>query len=209
MPLTIPNLLTSFRIVAIPLVVLIYYLPTDWAGQAAGLLFGLAAVTDWFDGFLARMLDQTSRFGEFLDPIADKLLVSTSLILLLQNDPSSTWLGRGSSSGRRDRFALRNGVAARIECASRWNLFRQVEDTLQMFGRLHAVSAAVLRYPGLPHRQVCWPRGRADPLVDGGDLKAPGRPSPATNNPNCLPRRRRPERISGVYSMLYGAPDAG
>ncbi len=88
MPLTIPNLLTSFRILAIPLVVLVYYLPVAWSGQGACLLFVLAAVTDWFDGFLARKLEQTSRFGEFLDPIADKLLVSTSLIVLLQNDPT-------------------------------------------------------------------------------------------------------------------------
>ena len=60
MPFTIPNLLTYFRIIVIPLVVVIYYLPFSWAGQAAGILFGLAAVTDWLDGYLARKLNQTS-----------------------------------------------------------------------------------------------------------------------------------------------------
>ena len=137
MPLTIPNLLTSFRIVAIPLVVLIYYLPADWAGQAAGVLFGLAAITDWFDGFLARKLDQTSRFGEFLDPIADKLLVSTSLIVLLHNDP--TWylalfvaiiIGReiAVSALREWMSQLGSSAAVKVTYFAKW------KTTLQMFG---------------------------------------------------------------------------
>ncbi len=88
MPFTIPNLLTYFRIIAIPLVVVTYYLPFSWAGQAAGILFGLAAVTDWFDGYLARKLNQTSSFGAFLDPVADKLIVTTALVVLVQNDPT-------------------------------------------------------------------------------------------------------------------------
>ena len=68
MPITIPNLLTSFRIAAIPLIVVIYYLPFPWASQASGIIFGLAAITDWLGGYLARSLNQTTRFGAFLDP---------------------------------------------------------------------------------------------------------------------------------------------
>ena len=77
MPINVPNALTSFRILAIPLVVLVFYLPFEWARPASGILFGLAGVTDWLDGYLARRLNQTSNFGAFLDPVADKLMVST------------------------------------------------------------------------------------------------------------------------------------
>ena len=82
-----PNAPTWFRIVAIPLVVLGFYSGESWARPAAGLLFGLAAITDLLDGYLARRLGQTSSFGAFLDPVADKLMVSTALVLLVQADP--------------------------------------------------------------------------------------------------------------------------
>ncbi|HEX6999598.1 MAG TPA: CDP-diacylglycerol--glycerol-3-phosphate 3-phosphatidyltransferase [Gammaproteobacteria bacterium] len=87
MPLNLPNALTWFRIVAIPLVVIVFYLPVSWARPAAGLLFALAGVTDYLDGYLARRLGQTSSFGAFLDPVADKLIVATALVLLVQADP--------------------------------------------------------------------------------------------------------------------------
>jgi len=83
----LPNSLTWFRILAIPLVVIVYYLPVDWAHPAAGWLFALAGITDLLDGYLARKLGQTSKFGAFLDPVADKLIVATALVLLVQNDP--------------------------------------------------------------------------------------------------------------------------
>jgi CDP-diacylglycerol--glycerol-3-phosphate 3-phosphatidyltransferase len=88
MVLNLPNALTWFRIVAIPLVVIVFYLPVPWARPAAGLLFGFAGITDYFDGYLARRLNQTSKFGAFLDPVADKLIVSTALVLLVQADPT-------------------------------------------------------------------------------------------------------------------------
>ncbi|HEY8518965.1 MAG TPA: CDP-diacylglycerol--glycerol-3-phosphate 3-phosphatidyltransferase [Gammaproteobacteria bacterium] len=87
MPLNLPNALTWFRIVAIPLVVIVFYLPVSWARPAAGLLFALAGITDYLDGYLARRLGQTSSFGAFLDPVADKLIVATALVLLVQADP--------------------------------------------------------------------------------------------------------------------------
>lgn len=87
MQLNIPNALTIFRIIAIPLIVFVFFLPAGWARPASGCLFILAGITDWLDGYLARRLDQTSKFGAFLDPVADKLIISTALVLLVQSDP--------------------------------------------------------------------------------------------------------------------------
>lgn len=84
MHFNLPNALTWFRIIAIPLIVIVFYLPVTWARPAAGLLFALAGITDWLDGYLARRLGQTSSFGAFLDPVADKLIVATALVLLVQ-----------------------------------------------------------------------------------------------------------------------------
>ncbi|MEK9988257.1 MAG: CDP-diacylglycerol--glycerol-3-phosphate 3-phosphatidyltransferase [Halieaceae bacterium] len=83
MPFTVPNLLTALRVAAIPLMVICYYLPQPISTVGAAMVFIVASVTDWFDGWLARRLGQTSQFGAFLDPVADKLLVSVALILLL------------------------------------------------------------------------------------------------------------------------------
>lgn len=80
----IPNILTSLRIVLIPVFVMIYYLPYGWSAAGAGFVFALAAVTDWLDGYLARKLDQSSPFGAFLDPVADKLMVAAALTLLVE-----------------------------------------------------------------------------------------------------------------------------
>jgi CDP-diacylglycerol--glycerol-3-phosphate 3-phosphatidyltransferase len=85
--LTIPTLLTWARIAAIPLIVGVYYLPWDMATKnvAATAMFVLFALTDWLDGWLARRLDQTSAFGAFLDPVADKILICASLLVLLEH----------------------------------------------------------------------------------------------------------------------------
>src|SRR5665213_712936 len=88
MPLNLPILLTWLRIVLIPLVVGVFYLPANWLGlteqnMIATAIFVAAALTDWLDGWLARRLNQTSRFGAFLDPVADKLMVTAALLVLL------------------------------------------------------------------------------------------------------------------------------
>lgn len=85
----IPNLLTLLRIGLIPVFVGIFYLPADvisphWVNFSATLIFAVAAVTDWLDGWLARRLNQTSAFGAFLDPVADKLMVAAALIVLVE-----------------------------------------------------------------------------------------------------------------------------
>jgi CDP-diacylglycerol--glycerol-3-phosphate 3-phosphatidyltransferase len=85
---TVPTLLTWARIVAIPLIVGVFELPLDEPTRnlAATVLFIVVALTDWADGYLARRLNQTSSFGAFLDPVADKFLVSASLLILVQLD---------------------------------------------------------------------------------------------------------------------------
>lgn len=80
---SLPNLLTLMRIVLIPIFILVFYLPFQWAHFTAAIIFATLSFTDWLDGYLARKLQQISPFGEFLDPVADKLLVATSLLLLV------------------------------------------------------------------------------------------------------------------------------
>jgi CDP-diacylglycerol--glycerol-3-phosphate 3-phosphatidyltransferase len=91
MPLNIPIVLTWLRIAMIPLLIGLYYLPESWMSvpvrdTTASLAFIFAALTDWFDGWLARRWNQTSSFGAFLDPVADKLMVSAALLVLLNLD---------------------------------------------------------------------------------------------------------------------------
>jgi len=85
--MSIPNYLTLFRIVLIPVLVLVFYLPVDWSAAVSASIFAVAALTDWLDGYLARRLQQTSAFGAFLDPVADKLIVAVALVLLVQKYP--------------------------------------------------------------------------------------------------------------------------
>jgi CDP-diacylglycerol--glycerol-3-phosphate 3-phosphatidyltransferase len=88
MKLTLPLLLTLMRVAAIPVVLALFYWPIPYARQIATVIYAIAAITDWFDGWLARRWGQTSKFGAFLDPVADKLLVAVCLVMLLRDDPS-------------------------------------------------------------------------------------------------------------------------
>jgi len=95
MPLNVPNLLTWLRILTIPLVIGVFYVPEVWLSSwhqnlIATSLFIAAAITDWLDGYLARRLNQMSAFGAFLDPVADKLMIAASLIVLV-------WLQRADA----------------------------------------------------------------------------------------------------------------
>ncbi len=95
---TIPTILTWTRIVAIPLIVGVFYLPENLASVAnknliATVMFVLFAATDWLDGYLARKLNQTSSFGAFLDPVADKFLVCASLLVLVHLNRADVFVG--------------------------------------------------------------------------------------------------------------------
>jgi CDP-diacylglycerol--glycerol-3-phosphate 3-phosphatidyltransferase len=88
MKITLPTAITLFRIALIPLFIVVFYLPFSWVNVAATSIFFVASVSDWVDGYLARMMQQESSFGAFLDPVADKLMVVVVIILLVEAHPS-------------------------------------------------------------------------------------------------------------------------
>ncbi|WP_087020165.1 CDP-diacylglycerol--glycerol-3-phosphate 3-phosphatidyltransferase [Thaumasiovibrio subtropicus] len=101
MRLTIPNILSFIRLLLIPVFVVVFYLPVSWSAFGSALIFVIAALTDWLDGFLARKLNQTTRFGAFIDPVADKVMVATALVLVVESYqtiwvtiPAITMIGR-------------------------------------------------------------------------------------------------------------------
>jgi CDP-diacylglycerol--glycerol-3-phosphate 3-phosphatidyltransferase len=137
MVFNIPNTLTGFRILAVPLVAIVFYLPVPWSGPAACFLFALAGITDWLDGYLARRFDQTSNFGAFLDPVADKLIVSTALVLLVQRDPSllntaiaAVIIGREITVSALREWMSELGARAHVSVT----FFAKWKTTLQIFG---------------------------------------------------------------------------
>jgi len=135
--LNIANLLTLFRIAAIPAVVICFYSQMPNARPVAAILFGVAAVTDMLDGWVARRFNQVSKFGEFLDPVADKLMVAIVLVMLVQGDPhwhvdiiAMIIIGREITIS-----ALREWMATIGERANvRVSLSGKIKTVLQMFG---------------------------------------------------------------------------
>jgi CDP-diacylglycerol--glycerol-3-phosphate 3-phosphatidyltransferase len=82
--MNLANQLTFLRIIFIPLLVVVFYLPYEWRFWASSAIFSIAAITDWLDGWVARKYNQSTAFGAFLDPVADKLMVSVALVLLVE-----------------------------------------------------------------------------------------------------------------------------
>ena len=89
MEMNLPNILTWLRIVLIPILGMLFLLPAPWSNAAAAAVFGLASITDWLDGYLARRWNQMSAFGAFLDPVADKLIVAIALIIVVVESPGA------------------------------------------------------------------------------------------------------------------------
>jgi CDP-diacylglycerol--glycerol-3-phosphate 3-phosphatidyltransferase len=148
--MNIPNSLTVIRILLIPVFILVFYLPYNWTHLAATGMFALGAITDWLDGYLARKLNQTSRFGAFLDPVADKLLVATALVLLVQADPRA-WLaitaaiiiGREIAVSALREFMAEMGQRSRVKVAT----VGKIKTVAQM-------SAILLMIYRIPIREV-------------------------------------------------------
>jgi len=84
----LPNILTIIRVALIPVMILFFYLPYEWSRFVACWVFVLASITDFLDGYYARKHKTFSKFGAFLDPVADKLTVTTALVILLQDHPT-------------------------------------------------------------------------------------------------------------------------
>lgn len=142
----IPMVLTWARIAMIPVLVIVFYLPWVWAPPASALVFFLAAITDWFDGYIARRFDQGSRFGAFLDPVADKLMVAVALVLLVQQD-GRAWLAIPAAIivGREIAIsALREWMA---EVGEEANIKVSWVGKVKTFVQMGAIVALLFRYP--------------------------------------------------------------
>lgn len=137
MKINLAILLTLFRIAAIPAVVICFYSSIPDARPIAAIIFGIAAVTDFIDGWVARRFNQTSRFGEFLDPVADKLMVAIVLVMLVQAE--SGWfediiamiiIGREITISALREWMATIGERANVKVSAAG----KVKTTLQMFG---------------------------------------------------------------------------
>jgi CDP-diacylglycerol--glycerol-3-phosphate 3-phosphatidyltransferase len=134
----IATCLTWFRIAAIPLIILVFYLPpAEWMRPASSMIFTLAAITDWLDGYLARRLNLTSKFGAFLDPVADKLMVTTTLVLIVQANPTLTntliaaiIIGREITVSALREWMAELGARNLVEVSG----FGKMKTVMQMFG---------------------------------------------------------------------------
>lgn len=131
----IPNILTLLRIVLIPVFVVVFYLPVPWARLVCALIFTIAAVTDWLDGYLARRWGQTSPIGAFLDPVADKLMVAVALVLLVQVEasillalPAAVIIGREITVSALREWMAEIGARAQVKVS----MAGKVKTALQM-----------------------------------------------------------------------------
>lgn len=155
MRFTWPNLLTLLRIALIPVFMLVFLLPYAWAPPVSCAIFALAGITDWLDGYLARRFNETSAFGRFLDPVADKLMVTTALVLLLSYDPR-LWLtisviiiiGREITISALREWMAELGVGKHIAVS----FVAKVKTTVQML----AIGLMLFQYPlmGVPIYEI-------------------------------------------------------
>lgn len=134
--MTLANQLTLLRIILIPLFVVVFYLPFQWAHFASAMIFSVAAITDWADGYVARKYNQSTPFGAFLDPVADKLMVAIALLLLVGLHHHSAWFAAAAAVivGREIVIsALREWMAELGQRASvAVSYIGKVKTTLQM-----------------------------------------------------------------------------
>ena len=168
----IPTALTWLRIVLIPVFVAVYYLPDAWLGPAAKnwtamTVFAVAAITDWLDGWLARRWGETSAFGAFLDPVADKLMVAAALILLVQLGRAEAWLaiiiiGREIAISALREWMAQLGQTKSIAVA----FIGKIKTVAQMT----AIIALLLWEPVLPG--ISTPLVGTDRAVDRGGADA-------------------------------------
>lgn len=192
MPLTLPTILTLFRIALLPVMVVVFYLPFTWANLAAAAIFVFAALTDWADGWIARRWNLMSAFGAFLDPVADKLMVAVTLFLLVQQNPtpmlavtSAVIVGREISiSALREWMAeLGQRATVRVALIGKFKTVMQIvaivvllhqrdfpELRFYRIGESLLVVAAILTiWSGLVYLRAAWPLLNAPRGDAGGD----------------------------------------
>ena len=185
MKLTVPTMLTLLRIVLIPVLVLVFYLPYKWTNLAAALIFAFASITDWLDGWIARRYNQYSAFGAFLDPVADKLMVATALVIIVQSHHTvwmALWaaviIGREIAVSALREWMAELGQRAKVKVASIGKiktvvqmvalvclLYREPFKGLPVFliGEWLLAAAALLTlWSGLAYLRAAWPVLRAD-----------------------------------------------
>ncbi|HEV7123294.1 MAG TPA: CDP-diacylglycerol--glycerol-3-phosphate 3-phosphatidyltransferase [Rhodanobacter sp.] len=192
MRINLPTWLTLFRVALLPVMVVVFYLPFRGHNIAAAIVFILAAITDWLDGFLARRMNLTSAFGAFLDPVADKLMVAVTLFLLVQSHPSTGWsgilmavtaaviVGREISVSALREWMAEIGMSATVKVA----FVGKLKTVMQMVALVvlivqHEKEAAALRlyhigegllviagiltiWSGLYYLRAAWPMLRGD-----------------------------------------------
>ena len=182
--MNIPNILTLMRVGLIPIFILLFYMPYHWSYVAAALVFTLAAVTDWLDGYLARKLQQSTPFGAFLDPVADKLMVIIALVLLVQHHanfwvtaPAAIIIGRELVISALREWMAELGARAHVAVSN----LGKYKTTLQMvalvvllanppqptgwvvFGYvLLAMSAVLTLWSMVVYLKAAWPHLRPD-----------------------------------------------
>ncbi|GAB3385173.1 CDP-diacylglycerol--glycerol-3-phosphate 3-phosphatidyltransferase [Lysobacter fragariae] len=190
MKLTVPTLLTLLRIVLIPVLVLVFYLPDNkWTSFFSALVFVLASVTDWLDGWIARRFNQASAFGAFLDPVADKLMVAVALLLIVQKHPTpwmALWaaviIGREIAVSALREWMAQLGQRAKVKVAA----IGKIKTIVQMVALtillyfvpdklgdkpsipfvigdwMLAVAALLTLWSGLAYLHAAWPALRED-----------------------------------------------
>jgi len=192
MRLTLPTILTLFRILLLPVMVLVFYLPFHGANIAASVVFIAAAVTDWLDGWIARRYGLTSAFGAFLDPVADKLMVAVTLFLLVQDHPtipmaviSAVIVGREISISALREWMAQIGERTKVRVAGIGKikttmqivaiivlLYQKDFDTLRLFRvgeSLLGIAAVLTIWSGLVYVRAALPVLRARDHVETPD----------------------------------------
>jgi len=154
--LTVPTMLTLLRIVMIPVLAIVFYLPYGWTSFADAAVFALAALTDWLDGWIARRYGQYSAFGAFLDPVADKLMVATALFLIVQGHPTA-WMalwaavivGREIAVSALREWMAELGQRARVAVATVGKI-KTIAQMVALLCLLYAIN------PGKPPHPMPW-----------------------------------------------------
>jgi CDP-diacylglycerol--glycerol-3-phosphate 3-phosphatidyltransferase len=189
MRINLPTWLTLFRVLLLPVMVIVFYLPFRGANLTAAVVFVLAAFTDWLDGYLARRLNLTSAFGAFLDPVADKLMIAVTLFLLVQSHrggwqgilmavTASIIVGREISVSALREWMAQIGARSKVKVAFLGKLKTAMQmvalvvlllqhdaETLRLYhiGEALLVVAGVLTiWSGADYLRAAWPSLRGD-----------------------------------------------